>query len=183
MLMTVAELKQFITTDEANEVLEAKLQGLELLIRAYTNNNFQNRGFQIEADIRGGVFMSESLIPFDVGDTIMISQSERQNDCLCTVEDVTDDTTFTVVERVADDNAILATKVVYPMDIKLGVANMLKWEQNNRDKIGVSSETISRHSVTYFDMTGDNSLMGYPKALLGFLKPYKRARFGRGIKV
>nr|DAK71504.1 MAG TPA: hypothetical protein [Caudoviricetes sp.] len=32
-------------------------------------------------------------------------------------------------------------------------------------------------------MTGDNSLMGYPKALLGFLKPYKRARFGRGIKV
>lgn len=69
------------------------------------------------------------------------------------------------------------------MDIKLGVANMLKWEQNNRDKIGVSSETISRHSVTYFDMTGDNSLMGYPKALLGFLKPYKRARFGRGIKV
>ena len=101
----------------------------------------------------------------------------------CTVEEVTGDTTFTVVERVADDNAILATKVVYPMDVKLGVANMLKWEQSNRDKIGVSSETISRHSVTYFDMTGDNSLMGYPKALLGFLKPYKRARFGRGIKV
>lgn len=183
MLMTVAELKQFITTDEADKVLEAKLQALELLIRAYTNNNFQNRGFQIEADIRGGVFMSESMIPFDAGDTIMISQSDLQNDCLCTVEEVTGDTTFTVVERVADDNAILATKVVYPMDIKLGVANMLKWEQNNRDKIGVSSETISRHSVTYFDMTGDNSLMGYPKALLGFLKPYKRARFGRGIKV
>ena len=69
----------------------------------------------------------------------------------------------------------------YPMDIKMGVVNMLKWDLNNRDKVGVSSETISRHSVTYFDMTGDNSTIGYPKALLGFLKPYKRARFGGDI--
>ena len=55
MIMTVAELKQFIATDEADKVLEAKLQALELLIRAYTNNNFQSRGFRIEASIRGGV--------------------------------------------------------------------------------------------------------------------------------
>lgn len=71
----------------------------------------------------------------------------------------------------------------YPMDIKMGAVNMIKWELNNRDKVGVASETISRHSVTYFDMNGENSTMGYPKALLGFLKPYKRARFGRGVGV
>jgi hypothetical protein len=31
-------------------------------------------------------------------------------------------------------------------------------------------------------MTGDNSTLGFPKALMGFLLPYKKARFGRGIR-
>lgn len=71
----------------------------------------------------------------------------------------------------------------YPSDVKHGVINLMNWELNNREKIGVASETISRHSVTYFNMDGDNTLMGYPKMLLGFLKPYKRARFGQGVGV
>nr|DAT94321.1 MAG TPA: head to tail adaptor [Caudoviricetes sp.] len=183
MIMTVAELRQFVTTGEEDQALEARLQALELLIRAYTNNNFQQRGFRIEADIRGGVFMSESLIPFAVGDTVMISQSDLQSDCLCTVKEITDDTTFTVNESCADDDCILVTKVVYPADVKLGVANMLKWQLDNGNKVGVASETISRHSVTYFDMTGDNSAAGFPKALTGFLRPYMKARFGRGLRV
>lgn len=183
MIMTVAELRQFVTTDEEDQALEARLQALELLIRAYTNNNFQQRGFRVEADIRGGVFMSESLIPFAVGDTVMISQSDLQSDCLCIVKEITDDTTFTVNESCADDDCILVTKVVYPADVKLGVANMLKWQLDNGDKAGVASETISRHSVTYFDMTGDNSAVGFPKALTGFLRPYMKARFGRGLRI
>ena len=183
MIMTVAELRQFVTTDEDDQALEARLQALELLIRAYTNNNFQQRGFRVEADIRGGVFMSESLIPFAVGDTVMISQSDLQSDCLCIVKEITDDTTFTVNESCADDDCILVTKVVYPADVKLGVANMLKWQLDNGDKVGVASETISRHSVTYFNMDGDNSTMGFPKAVLGFLRPYMKARFGQGLRV
>ena len=183
MIMTVAELRQFVTTGEEDQALEARLQALELLIRAYTNNNFQQRGFRVEADIRGGVFMSESLIPFAVGDTVMISQSDLQSDCLCTVKEITDDTTFTVNESCADDDCVLVTKVVYPADVKLGVANMLKWQLDNGNKVGVASETISRHSVTYFDMTGDNSAAGFPKALTGFLRPYMKARFGRGLRV
>lgn len=183
MIMTVAELRQFVTTDEEDQALEARLQALELLIRAYTNNNFQQRGFRVEADIRGGVFMSESLIPFAVGDTVMISQSDLQSDCLCIVKEITDDTTFTVNESCADDDCILVTKVVYPADVKLGVANMLKWQLDNGNKVGVASETISRHSVTYFDMTGDNSAAGFPKALTGFLRSYMKARFGRGLRV
>jgi hypothetical protein len=74
-------------------------------------------------------------------------------------------------------------KIAYPADVKLGVVNLLKWEQNNRDKVGVASESISRHSVTYFDMTAENTAMGYPVSLLGFLKPYMRARFGQGLSV
>lgn len=71
----------------------------------------------------------------------------------------------------------LTSEGEYPMDVKMGVINMLNWDLENRDKVGIQSETISRHSVTYFNMDGDNSSMGYPKSLLGFLKPYRKARF------
>nr|DAL90262.1 MAG TPA: head to tail adaptor [Caudoviricetes sp.] len=67
--------------------------------------------------------------------------------------------------------------IIYPPDIKLGVVNLMKWELESRDKLGIQSETISRHSVTYADATGDSYIMGYPKALMGFLKPYMKARF------
>ena len=54
---------------------------------------------------------------------------------------------------------------------------------DNGDKVGVQSETISRHSVTYFNLDGDNSSMGFPKSLTGFLKPYMKARFGQGLRL
>ena len=88
-----------------------------------------------------------------------------------------DASTFTVNEDVEDETGVLVTKIFYPMDVKMGVVNMLKWDLENRDKVGIQSETISRHSVTYFNMDGDNSTMGFPKSLLGFLKPYMKARF------
>lgn len=50
-------------------------------------------------------------------------------------------------------------------------------------KAGIASETISRHSVTYRDETTTNFTNGYPSSLMGFLLPYKKARFGRGISV
>lgn len=120
MIMTVAELRQFIETEETDQVLEAKLQALELSIQGYTNNDF-NRHLTPEGE--------------------------------------------------------------YPMDVKMGVVNMLKWDMNNREKVGVQSESISRHSVTYYDQTGTNTVIGYPVSLVGFLKPYKKARFGRGISL
>ena len=119
MIMTVAELRQFIETDLGDQVLEAKLQALELSIQGYTNNDFKRH---------------------------LTDQGE------------------------------------YPMDVKMGVVNLLKWDLNMRDKVGVASESISRHSVTYVDQTGMNTVMGFPVSLMGFLKPYKKARFG-GIRV
>ena len=120
MLMTVAELRRFVTTDKDDQVLEAMLQALELSIQGYTNNDFKRH---------------------------------------------------------------LTEGGEYPMDVKMGAVNLMKWELENREKVGVASETISRHSVTYFNMDGTNAVMGYPSSLLGFLRPYKRARFGRGINV
>jgi hypothetical protein len=179
MLMSVAELRQFVDIEEDDRLLETRLQALELSIRAYTNNNFQRTSYRRDADIIGGLFLVEALTPFGEGDTVQISGS-RFNDGLYTVAEASD-STFTVVEDVTDEENVLVTKVVYPADVKMGAVNLLKWELNNREKVGVSSETISRHSVTYFDMNGDNSVMGYPRALLGFLRPYKKARFGQGL--
>ena len=182
MIMTVSELRQFITTDVEDSVLEAKLQALELLIRAYTNNNFQARAFRAIAVAMstGHQLMTNQKNPFKAGDTLQITESEL-NAGLVNVR-TSSNGTITVKEELYDESGVVITKVVYPVDVKMGVANLLKWELDNRDKVGVASETISRHSVTYFNMDGDNSLMGYPKSLLGFLRPYKKARFGQGVR-
>ena len=168
MIMTVDELKQFISADKPDAVLEAMLQALELAIRGYTNNNFQDRGYRVDADIRGGLFIAEALQPFDEGNTIQVSQSDF-NGGLYVVTEATDAT-------LKDENDVLVTKVVYPADVKFGAAKLIQWELENGDKAGIQSETISRHSVTYFNLDGDNSIMGYPKPLTGFLKPYRKAR-------
>lgn len=186
MLMTVEELRKYITTDETDEVLAARLSALELSIRRYTNNNFINRGYRIIADIRAGVFMSESLIPFESGDTIMISHSDLQADWLCTVDEV-DDLSFTVLEDVADEDSVLLTKVYYPMDLKLGAVNILKWQlrneaatTGNKAAMPVQSETLSRYSVTYAVDATESDIdvtFGVPKKYLSFLKYFKKARF------
>lgn len=179
MIITVEELRRYITADEEDQALEAKLQALELLIRGYTNNSFAKRGYARIADVVGGTFTVEEPAEYEVGDTIQVLNSTK-NDGLYTVKTIKGNT-FTVNERTRDEIDVYVTLVEYPMDVKMGVVNLMKWEMNNRDKVGIQSEAISRHSVTYFDMGADNSVMGYPKALMGFLKPYMKARFGRGI--
>lgn len=183
MIMTVTELKQFVTTDVPNNVLEARLQALELLIRAYTNNNFQKRAFRAVAVAvaDGNQLLVPGSTPFRAGDTLEITESEL-NTGLVTVSAVSNGS-ITVAEELYDESGVVLTKVVYPADVKQGVARMLQWQLDNGDKVGVQSETISRHSVTYFNMDGDNSTMGFPKSLLGFLKPYMKARFGQGLSV
>lgn len=183
MIMTVTELKQFVTTDVPNNVLEARLQALELLIRAYTNNNFQKRAFRAVAVAvaDGNQLLVPGSTPFKAGDTLEITESEL-NTSLVTVSAVSNGS-ITVAEELYDESGVVLTKVVYPADVKQGVARMLQWQLDNGDKVGVQSETISRHSVTYFNMDGDNSTMGFPKSLLGFLKPYMKARFGQGLSI
>lgn len=183
MLLTIAELRRFVETDEEDQALEAKLQALELMIRAYTNNNFQARAFRAVAVSlsEDNTLLVNTVVPFAAGDTLQISGSDLQDGALVTVSAIEDGTIY-VNEDLLDESGVVITKVKYPMDVKMGAVNLLTWELNNRDKVGVASETISRHSVTYFNMDGDNSIMGYPRSLLGFLKPHKKARFGQGVR-
>ena len=184
MILTVSELKQYITTEETDQVLEAKLQALELLIRAYTNNNFQIRAFRAVAVAvaQENKLLFSSPVPFKVGDTLQLTESDFMPGELVTVASVYDGS-VTVNEDLADESGVVVTKVKYPTDVKMGVVNLMKWELDNREKVGIASESISRHTVEYVDQTGDNTIMGYPVALMGFLKPYRKARFGRGINV
>ena len=75
-----------------------------------------------------------------------------------------------------DESHVLVTKIVYPADVVDCACNLLEWEAKNRQKVGIQSETLSRHSVTYFAQDAGNQVMGYPVSLLGCLKAYRKAR-------
>lgn len=167
----VMKLPEFAVQNE--KVIEEKLNAAELMIRAYTNNNFQNRFVRFTADSLGNRLLGTSDF-LKVGDTVQISQS-MVNDGLYTITEIGDD--FIRVNQELYKSTNLITKVEYPADVRAGVLELLKWDIKNRPKTGVKSETLSRYSVTYFDQDANNQVMGYPVALLGFLKPYIKARF------
>ena len=173
MIISVEEAKKYIKTTVDDSVLEAKLQALELLIRKHTNNNFQKRAFRTVGTFEDGKLYCDIAI-FKVGDTIQITESDF-NEGLYVVSEIDGD--VITIEGCLDETDVLVTKVEYPIDVVMGAINMLNWDLENRDKVGIQSETISRHSVTYFNMDAGNSSLGYPKSLLGFLKPYQKARF------
>ena len=176
MIISVERIKQLVNLDGwSDEKIKMKLDAIEQTIRAYTNNNFQNRGFRVQADIMANVFMSESLTPFDVGDTVQVSESMKNNG-IYTVSEAYD-VSFVVAENTHDEDCVLVTKVEYPADVVACAVNLMEWEVTMRQKVGIQSETLSRHSITYADATGVNQVMGYPAPLLGCLKAYKKARF------
>lgn len=175
MIISVEKAKELINLDGWTDAkIEMKLKAIEQTIRAYTNNNFQNRGYRVAADIAGDIFVTDKA-PFKEGDTVQVSQSAL-NAGLYTIVAV-DDTAFETAEDVADEDLVLVTRIDYPADVVDCCLNLLEWEKNNRGKVGVQSEALSRHSVTYFNMDGSNQNMGYPVSLLGCLKAYKKARF------
>ena len=175
MIISVDKVKSLPEFQEMDEkVLQDKLDALEILIREYTNNNFQNRNIRFLAssmtDRLNGVH------PFiRVGDTIQISES-LVNDGLYIITEIGDDY-IKIDKEIFDVPKNLVTKVEYPMDVQQGIINLMKWEHSNRDKVGIKSETLSRHSVTYYDQDKNNQVMGYPVSLLGFLDSYMKARF------
>ena len=177
MIISVDKARQLINglDDWTDEKIEMKLKAVEQTIRAYTNNNFQVRGCRVRASITDGVLMSGTTAPFAVGDTVQISDSQL-NDGLYVVTGA-NDIAITVSDDIKDENDVLVTKIAYPADVIDCCVNLLEWEKEHRAKVGIKSETLSRHSVTYFDLDSSNQMMGYPVSLLGCLKAYRKARF------
>lgn len=174
MIISVEKAKALVSFPNwTDEKIEMKLKAVEQTIRAYTNNNFQNRGIRIRASIREGVFIADSLIPFSVGDTVQVSES-RQNSGLFTIAAEADDYSFIVDEDTHNEEAVLVTKVEYPADVVNCCVELMEWAVAFAGKVGIKSETLSRHSVTYEDSA--TMFMGYPASLLGCLKAYRKAR-------
>lgn len=178
MIMSVQELRTYFNSNDEDSALEAKLQALELHVRAYTNNNFQKRNFRIVcAIVSQKLFCSTNL--FKINDTVQITGT-MYNDGLYTIKYIEDE--FIKLDKpLIDEPECTVTKVEYPADIKAGIVDLMKWELTNKEKAGISTEIISRHHVTYFDSNSGNTINGYPMALMGFIKPYMKARFGRGL--
>lgn len=174
MILTVDEARDIFPAGASDEDIKAQLDAIEGIIRAYTNNNFQARSARFEAASAGPVLAGASPYIGD-GDTVQISES-GVNDGLYVVQSAGDGTT-TLDRDLYDVPHNLVTKIEYPAAVKSVARNMLRWEVNNRSKVGVKSEALSRYSVTYYDQDANNQVMGYPVSLLGGLSPYMRARF------
>lgn len=175
MIISVKELMEMPEFNgQSEKTLQRKLNAIEDLVRAYTNNNFQNRRIRFEAPSNSILQGWNKLLK--VGDTVQITQSDNEGLYVITKIDRVN-RTVTLDSELAETHYNLVTKVEYPDAIVEGVVNMMIWEVQNRSKVGIQSETLSRHSVTYFAQDANNQLMGYPVTLLGFLKPYIKARF------
>lgn len=184
MIITLDKAKQLLGINDTSKdfEIEEKLKGLEITIRNLTNNKFldirvrSNRKLTFDSDsktITGDNFIK---LGFRQGDSVDI------DDCLLnkgifTAVAVTD-SSITVNEDILDEEyTSLITKIVYPYDIVQGVIKLINYDFKMSDKIGVKQESISRYSVTYYDLNSTESIEGYPAALMKFLNKYKKLRW------
>lgn len=175
MIISVEKAKELIDLAAwSDEKIEMKLAAVEQTIRAYTNNNFQNCFIRSECDVVANQ-INGSVPGLNVGDTIQISESQF-NAGLYVVASI-EENMIELDRDLFDEPHVLVTKIEYPADVVDCCLNLMEWESKNRGKVGIQSETLSRHSVTYFNQDAANQVMGYPASLLGCLKAYRKARF------
>lgn len=173
MIASVSQLKSQYPTTESDDNLERMLTAVEFMIRAYTNNKFHAPRVHYDVVSTSDGFVGH-MGRLRVDDTIEVLAGDNAG--LYTIIAVTSEG-VTVDRDVYPDVSNTIVKVVYPPDVIFGALALVNWKLEHRDKVGVQSETISRHSVTYFNMDGENAVMGYPVAEMGFLTPYRKARF------
>ena len=154
------------------DILVNKLSSIETFIRgSYTNNKFQNRNIKFYAESEGNKLYS--VHPYlRVNDTIEIASGP--NTGLYVIKSITNE--YIELDKELfnfDCNYII--KIEYPLDVKDGCLDILEWEFGAKNKVGIKSESLSRHSVTYEDSS--TFIDGYPVSLLGFLEPYRQMRF------
>ena len=171
MIITVEELATVNgLSDIPVEQLTIMCEGIEDFIRQYTNNNFTVKNVTFNTPSKDGKLETVSPL-FKVGDTVLISKS-KYNNGVYTLNDIEG----TLDKELFDDDNNKVTLVKYPNAVKLGVVKLLQYNVKMDSKIGISSETLSRHSVSYAQPSSD-SIGGYPSYLMSFLKPYMKARF------
>ena len=174
MIISVDTLKNVygIYKNEQEALLQAKLDGLESLIRLYTNNNFQNRNIRVECPSVDNYLTSVSPY-FRVGDTVQITNSKINNG-LYVIKEISENKIKLDKDIYNCENQIV-TKIEYPQAVISTLVNILSWDEKNGSKMGIQSESIGRHSVSYFQQNNSNSLGGYPIHLFNPLKQFMMA--------
>ena len=172
MIISVNDAKvQIEFNGWSDEKIERKLVAIEKTIRKYTNNNFQKRFCRAECSANGQQIYG-TVPGLNVGDTIHITQS-MFNDGLYVVEAIADGE-FSIDKELTEEPVFLVTKIEYPEDVIDCCLELLEWSVKYGAKVGVKSETLSRHSVTYED--SGTLFNGFPVGILNGLKLYKKAR-------
>lgn len=156
-----------------NETLERKLKAIEVAIRSYTHNKFQNRNVRFLATSLDGKINGITKY-LKVGDTVEISKT--MNSGLYVIKEITD-TDIVLDKELYEELDNMVTKIEYPEDIVEGALDILRWDLGMKGKIGIASESLSRHSVTYQNLDSSNTIEGRPAVLFGFCNPYMKARF------
>ena len=158
------------------EELLMKLSGLESYITSITHNNFVNRRKRFTAKSEGGKLLGVPLF-VEKDTTLYISDSINRG--IWKVGQIdNEENTASFSEYLADADKNTVGVVEYPPAIVNGVINLVLWDlKHDYSKDGIKSETISRHTVTYFDTNSGDKYMNYPAAMFDFLKPFYKARF------
>lgn len=163
------------------EILQEDLDAFEQSVRQLTNNNFQNTAVRlnnIAIQEPNLIKVKDPIKGLRVGDTVEVNYSSY-NDGLYTVEEILEEAIKVVEESFLEEesNDLMVTLVSYPADIKRGIKKLIEYDKKMASKVGIKSETISRMSTTYYDVSAAENTEGYPSNLLSFLKKYKKMRW------
>lgn len=164
------------------DILPEDLEAFEQSVRQLTNNNFQNTAVRfrsVSLEEPNIIRVNGPIRGLRKGDTVEINYS-RYNDGLYTVEEILTDAIKVADEPFLEENNsdLMVTLVSYPADIKRGIKKLIQYDKKMAGKLGIKSETVSRMSVTYYDVNASENTDGYPASLLSFLKKYEKLRWG-----
>ena len=176
----ILKLTDAQTIDAA--IKQEDLDAFEQAIRALTNNNFQDinvRASDLTLTGKTITIARGSTVGLRVGDTVEINDT-LYNNGLYQIKTISPgEIEIEGAREFIDETARFAivTKVSYPADIVRGVKKLIEYDVKMAGKTGIKSETISRMSVTYYDVNANENTDGYPAALLSFLKKYRKMRW------
>lgn len=175
MILTLSEA-QAVDKD----ITQLELDAYENTVRELTNNKFHHKFIQNHnlAFTSDSIIASGEVIGYQEGDTIEVINTKYNNGLWIVVEVVDNhilkvDTDDKELFESTDKQAIVF-KVEYPTDIKLGLLDVIKYKSKMANKVGIKSESISRKSVTYQDVSGQDNIEGIPSSYWSFIKKHRR---------
>lgn len=178
MILTLSEA-QAVDKD----ITQLELDAYENTVRELTNNKFHHKFIQNDNLVftSDSIIASGELVGYRPGDTVEVINT-KYNNGLWIVEEVEDehilivDTEAKQLVDSADDKAVVF-KVEYPTDIKIGLLGVIGYKSKMASKVGIKSESISRKSVTYQDVSAQDNVEGIPASHWAFIKKYRKIKW------